>query len=703
LPEVAPIATDSPALLQGAFRLLEGTPFLGWAALGLALLALGALARATLRKRRTRGAPPRRPIEARAAPADPDAELRLLIAEGELERAGDLRAGQRRFADALSLYLRAERFDKAARCQLELKQPVEAAELFARAGRLAEAAHHFQLSSAWKRAAECLQTLGSDREAAEMYERAGEPGRAAEILRGLGDLQSAARLFERAARPADAATALLARPGADTDAALQLRAADLFEAAGDTRRAAECLAAGGGWMRAAPLFEQQGEMERAARAYERAGAHARAGECFERAGLLPAARAHFERAGDALRAAEIAARLGNSLEAARGFYRVGAYEKAIELLQSIPPADADHREGAVLLARIFTEKGLFERARLVLEPIVPERSGPEDDLALLSLLAEVCERGGQPVPALRWLERIVDVDPRFEDAGRRLESLQEKVWGTTAAPTGAGLRYTLQREIGRGGMGVVYLANDQELERLVAIKFLPSELASHAAAVKMFRYEAKAAAAMNHPNIVHVYDVTVLDERPCMVMEFVSGKTARELMRVGGTKQRRPLPVRQVAEIARDICEALDYAHRRQVIHRDVKPGNIILDETERAKLMDFGISKVLQSGVEGLTQAKGTPQYMPPEQILGRDVDGRTDLYALGITIFEIATGRRPFRGEDVVHQQLHSPMPDPRVLNPEVPEALVRIIRRACEKDPDHRFQSAREMGQSLRALLE
>jgi serine/threonine-protein kinase len=117
---------------------------------------------------------------------------------------------------------------------------------------------------------------------------------------------------------------------------------------------------------------------------------------------------------------------------------------------------------------------------------------------------------------------------------------------------------------------------------------------------------------------------------------------------------------------------------------------------------MDFGISKVLEAGREGLTAAKGTPQYMPPEQILGREVDGRTDLYALGITLFELVTGRRPFVGDDVVDQQLHAPLPDPRILQPSVPETLVEVIRRACQKRPADRFASAAEMGRALADLL-
>jgi serine/threonine-protein kinase len=251
-------------------------------------------------------------------------------------------------------------------------------------------------------------------------------------------------------------------------------------------------------------------------------------------------------------------------------------------------------------------------------------------------------------------------------------------------------------------MGVVHLAQDEELGRPVAIKFLPPDLAINDAAVRMFRAEARAAAAMNHPHVVQIYDVGAVGGRPCIIMEYVAGRTVRELMRAEGRGSLAPLPPRRVAEIGRDICTALEYAHAQGVVHRDVKPGNVLVAATGAAKLMDFGISKVLEAGREGMTQAKGTPQYMPPEQILGREVDGRTDLYALGITLFEMVTGRRPFVGEDVVDQQLHAPLPDPRILRPDVPEALVLVIRRACQKRPADRFASAAEMARALEEFV-
>ena len=187
-----------------------------------------------------------------------------------------------------------------------------------------------------------------------------------------------------------------------------------------------------------------------------------------------------------------------------------------------------------------------------------------------------------------------------------------------------------------------------------------------------------------------------------MVMEFVQGKTARQLMRREGSKVKYPLSARRVGEIARDTCDGLAYAHMQNVIHRDVKPGNIIVSDRGQAKLMDFGISKVLEQNAAGVTQAKGTPQYMPPEQILGQEVDGRTDLYALGISIFEILTGQRPFGGDDVVNQQLHSDLPDARTIQADIPEDLVEIIFRACRKKACERFQSAREMADALSEFI-
>jgi tetratricopeptide (TPR) repeat protein len=632
----------------------------------------------------------------------PESAIRGWVERGEFEKAGDLRMQQGNPQAALELYRRCENRAKLARAYLELKQPVEAAEIYRQLGRHAEAAHYFQTAGRWADAADCLLILGSVREAAELFERAENLQRAAELTKSLGDNENAARLFARAGRGAEAATCLLEARGRRPK--VLIAAAEHYQQAGDLRRAAECCAEAGDARRAGELFQRCGAWAEAARCFAREQLWDRAAHAFREAGQLGEARASYERAGDRVQAAQLALELGFAFEAASAFYQIGSYERALEALQGVEPEGPDGRGAHRLRARIFIEKGLHERAREELDRLAAGDGYRKEDLETLLMLATALERKGDAAGALSALERIQAVDDAFGDVGARVERLQERAWGVsqTLGPIDSG-RYELRDEIGRGGMGIVHLAWDHELERPVAIKFLPAELGTNPASVRMFRQEARAAAAMNHANIVHVYDVALVGNQPCIVMEYVQGRTVREVMRVRGRREKAPLPPRRVAEIARDVCLALGYAHSRNVIHRDIKPGNILIASDGRVKLMDFGISKVLETGAEGLTQAKGTPQYMPPEQILGREIDGRTDLYALGISMFEMATGERPFKGENIVDQQLHSPIPDPTMLDPELPRGLVAIILRACEKGPSERFASASDMADALGEFID
>ena len=658
------------------------------AAFGLAgILAAGVVA-ALARRARTDDAPTAR-------------QIKRLIRRRDYTGAGELLIGQGEHDRALALFLQSGNAAKAAECYLALKQPRRAAQLYAELGRWAEAAHHYQVGGAWREAAECLHQIGHDREAAELYERGGELVRAANLLRHLGDQESAARLFERAGLGAEAAAALLQARGR-TPAALR-RAGELLERAGELRRAADCFAEAEEWSRAGALFEEAHAFSLAGQAYERAECWERAAPAYERAGALHEARANYERAGDSTRAAQVAVRMGSLLDAARGFYRLGSYERAIETLQQVPLDSAHSREARILLARIFLEMGLTQRARESLEPIAPSKLTTKEDADILCLLAQAHEQAGDLGPAAELLEMVLDGDPTHTRAQEHLEGINRR---TDGDPGGAGAlrdhRYELQGEIGRGGMGVVHLAHDRELGRPVAVKCLPESLAENATALEMFRAEARAAALINHPNVVQVYDVGKIGGQHCMVMEYVPGRTVRDLLRRPGSRTRVPLPPRRVAEIAREVALALDYAHRNNVIHRDVKPGNILISETGQVKLMDFGISKILEQGGDSLTQARGTPQYMPPEQILGRSVDGRADVYALGISTFEMLTGQRPFRGDGIVDQQLHNPLPDLLEQNPDLPERLVEIVQRACEKKPEDRFSSAGEMAEALDTYL-
>ena len=681
---IATIASELAALVA---RLVDDHPLAIGALVGLG----GGLLLAWVVRRR----------QAREAPSGGEADVQRLVARGEIERAADLLVERHQLARALPLYEKAGANAKLARGYLAAKQPARAAKVYSEMGRHAEAAHHYEAAGAWAEAGESLLTLGDERAAAELLERGGELERAARIHQRLGDPESAARLFGRAGLGVEAADALLQARGRKPR--ILVRAADLYESAGDFERAAVAFAEAGEPRRAAELFEKINRFSKAAECYARSGAFERAADCHEKAGEITQARAAWERAGDRTRAAELALEEGKNLEAGAAFYEVGSYERAIDTLQRIPTSSPDAREASRLLARIFLEKGLIDRARERLQALAVQGPPEKDDLELLLTLATALERLGDGASAVEALEKIAGVDPDYADVEARLERLRERASGPVTMPAALeSTRYELRDEIGRGGMGIVKLAWDRELERPVAIKFLPHELAANPEALKMFRGEARAAAAMNHPNIVHIYDVAVIEGQPCIVMEYVQGRTVREVMRVRGSSEKQPLPPQRVGEIGREICNALAYAHRQNVIHRDVKPSNMLLAADGTVKLMDFGISKVMETGDEAKSEAKGTPQYMPPEQILGREIDGRTDLYALGISMFEIATAQRPFSGEGVVDQQLHAVLPDPRRIRPEIPESLVRILQRACEKNPDQRYASAHEMAQALDRFL-
>ena len=262
--------------------------------------------------------------------------------------------------------------------------------------------------------------------------------------------------------------------------------------------------------------------------------------------------------------------------------------------------------------------------------------------------------------------------------------------------------YEILGELGRGGTAVVYLARDRQLGRDVAIKVIRSHFLEDEEALVRFAREARTVAQLEHPSIVSIFSVQrLVDGSLALVMQHIPGRTLKETIRRTG-----PLPFSQVQRILRDIGEALDCAHRRGVIHRDVKPENVLLDEnTGRAMLFDFGIARQANSHTQiTLTGvALGTPAYMSPEQIDGAEVDGRSDLYSLGIVGWEMLSGRRPWEGESlysIIFKQKAEPLPAPREIRPDIPDALSTAIEGALQKDPARRWPTAQDFVAELDA---
>jgi tRNA A-37 threonylcarbamoyl transferase component Bud32 len=473
---------------------------------------------------------------------------------------------------------------------------------------------------------------------------------------------------------------------------------------GEEAEAAEFAVNSQQWEIAAPLLERLNRWGEASDIYELTGDIEAAARCAELAGEDERALQLYRGLGIPVGTANCMARLGFLQDALVELHRAGLIKEALEVLQNHPGPVPDIPHVILDMAKWARENlsaassiACLQRA-VIGVALQPGRLGPA------VALAHELYQAGERSPALAQLERVLAFDYSCEparklratiEADRSREDSTEKERRESPASRSdlaAQQRYEILNKLGRGGMGVVYKARDTRLERDVAIKVLRTTSTEEAARLAQ---EAKAAATLNHPGIVTIHDFEEGFDGYFIAMEYVPGEAMEDLLKANPERIRSRL-----AFLLLRLADAVAYAHSRHVIHRDLKPGNILVTPQDEVKILDFGIAARLDRADGDKVSISGTPFYMAPEQIQGEPPTPATDIYSFGATAFHLATGRPPFHTGNVINDHLNKLPPDPTDLAPDLDPEIARIILRCLEKRPEDRYADTEELRVDLEA---
>jgi tetratricopeptide (TPR) repeat protein len=548
-----------------------------------------------------------------------------------------------------------------------------AAECFERANLLGDAARNYE-------------EIGDYQHAFDLYKQVEQYEKAAEMMHLTGDVRSAAQYYSLAG---------------DFD-----KAARFYEQVGEPRLAAANCVKAGQFVRAAQLFDSLGENLEAAECYEQAGDFKNAGLRFHSAAMTAKAIENLKRYLETHQ--EDSASL---MQLGKLYAENKQFDEAIRILQSCVPIPELHREALMQLAHCFIESQLYTIAIDRYDECLAGATRVDfNNKDIFYGKARALEFLGRYPDARAIYEKILAVDFYYKDVREHLERVTElshvyddagerkTVKIPAAADPSATLamsateeRYLIKQILGKGGMGIVYHAVDRKLNRDVALKVLSIGVAGDEEFRQRLVREARAAAKLNHPHIIAVYDIGAEADNCFITMEFVKGKSLRDMLGQAGK-----LSLSHVLRYALQIADALAAAHDAGIIHRDMKPENVMItDEGSNVKIADFGLARVASEAtltVEGAVM--GSPAYMAPEQIRGGKVTTRTDIYATGVMLFEMLAGQRPFTGEDLFAQHLNQPPPHIDQFCPDIPHALADTVMRCLEKKPASRPKNGAEL---------
>ncbi|MBM4394190.1 MAG: protein kinase [Deltaproteobacteria bacterium] len=626
-----------------------------------------------------------------------------MVADGRHGQGVSALVTQGKLKEALELAVSQSDFRGAGRIALKLQQPQRAAEFFERAGDNESAATAYMKVPDMRRAAECYVRGKNHDKAAEIYTQVGDLWAAAETLVAGGRLLQAAAVHRQLGNDLQATrleAEALGQEGRHDEAARR------YADAGDLEKAADCLMSAGKLREAARVYQQAGRADLAAGLLERAGAETEAAALYEEAGDHANAARLYQRVQNPLKEVDALVAAGDTLAAGQLAYKLGNRAKAEEILKMATPADRGFVRVCLLLGRVLEEEGRDQEAIRYYAMFVERAVPGEKTVVALKKLAAFLDRNGAKDAALRALKKLEGAKLLDSVAKKNLDRLDKDVGATAEPPKGISSmlsrgreavpevladRYRITRRLGEGGTAIVYLAQDRKLKREVVLKFLSNPSLPGELAEDYFQREAEIVAGMSHPHIVRVFDLGSADGRPYIVMEYIEGDSLEGVL---AREAKRGMAVADVARMATELGDALAYAHARQVIHRDLKPGNIMILPDGHAKLMDFGMAKALQVNRSRSTYICGTPDYMSPEQEIGLDLTPASDIYSFGLVLLEALLGNLPTASTARTARLSRLDALERSAM----PEPVKRVIARCLALEPDDRPQDARTVASIL-----
>ena len=667
-------------------------------------------------------------IEAYKKSGNSDNLVKLLLKRKNIEAAGTVLENSNRFQEAAELYYNYERYDKAAQIYEKKGFYKKAAYIYEKGGNIKKAAANFekwfvtsfdtaigyqgskQLEQELIKAVDLYTQLNELEKAYELLIKYGKFEKAADVAVKMNRISDAAKNYERAQLPLKAAEMYekLDQP----KIAYLLRGEHAF-AKGSTLEAAEWFLKGEDYTRAAELFEWDKKFAKAAHCYFMNQNFLGAAENYLKDGNEEEAAKMFEMGREWKMAANISLKYGKFQKAgelyenAQEYFKAGASfikvdddRRALANFQLVPVDSPDFNAAITHMANIFLKNRKPQLVIEKIEKLLGDNPIDKSNIEWFYVLGQAYENAGNFKKAFEIYQMILTEDYSFRDVHQKIkdvEGLIQKYKEMELISEDSSERYRIVEKIGEGGMGVVFKAEDTVLKRIVALKILNKTLVADKRNLERFFSEARSTASLTQANIVTVYDVGQIKDDYFISMEFIEGDNFMNLIR-----RKKVFSPSQVVFIAIKLFKALDYSHRKGIIHRDIKPHNIMITKQKEIKIMDFGLAVILGDQKKGESGViTGTPYYMSPEQIQGIPVDHRTDIYSSGATLFHLTTGHVPFKGENIFYQHLFDPVPPIKKFRNDVPEKLCYIIEKCMEKKREQRFQSAMEVLNEMKTI--